>query len=159
MKKKKKKENVKVLDATPYKHLERRIRNLTSENQLLNAERLRLEQELHDLRNEIDRLREPPLVGAVIIDFLDEFKKRALIMSTTGAVFAVNVSLRTKNKKLVPGMFVLLNQRTFAIIEVLNIDSKDIAAIDQFYYGGIYTKLNDLLEKLGKLLLKKCINE
>ena len=37
-------------------HLEKRFRNLETEKQLLDAERLRLEQELNSLRNEIDRL-------------------------------------------------------------------------------------------------------
>ncbi|MFX1307787.1 MAG: hypothetical protein ACFFBF_15050 [Promethearchaeota archaeon] len=38
--------------------LEKRLRNLETEKQLLDAERLRLEQQLHSLRNEIDRLRD-----------------------------------------------------------------------------------------------------
>lgn len=100
------------------RHLEKRLRNLETEKQLLDAERLRLEQELHSLRNEIDRLREPPLVSATIIDFLDE-KGRAIVKSSTGPSFVVNTSRKVKNEKLVPGMRVALNQRTFAIMEVL----------------------------------------
>ena len=100
------------------RHLEKRLRNLETEKQLLDAERLRLEQELHSLRNEIDRLREPPLVSATIIDFLDE-KGRAIVKSSTGPSFVVNTSRKVKNEKLTPGMRVALNQRTFAIMEVL----------------------------------------
>lgn len=100
------------------RHLEKRLRNLETEKQLLDAERLRLEQELHSLRNEIDRLREPPLVSATIIDFLDE-KGRAIVKSSTGPSFVVNSSRKVKNEKLAPGMRVALNQRTFAIMEVL----------------------------------------
>ena len=100
------------------RHLEKRLRNLETEKQLLDAERLRLEQELHSLRNEIDRLREPPLVSATIIDFLDD-KGRAIVKSSTGPSFVVNASRKVKNEKLVPGMRVALNQRTFAIMEVL----------------------------------------
>ena len=37
------------------RHLEKRLRNLETENQLLDAERLRLEQLVNSLRNEIDR--------------------------------------------------------------------------------------------------------
>ena len=37
------------------RHLEKRLRNLETENQLLDAERLRLEQLVNTLRNEIDR--------------------------------------------------------------------------------------------------------
>ncbi len=100
------------------RHLEKRLRNLETEKQLLDAERLRLEQELHSLRNEIDRLREPPLVSATIIDFLDE-KGRAIVKSSTGPSFVVNTSRKVKNGKLTPGMRVALNQRTFAIMEIL----------------------------------------
>jgi len=100
------------------RHLEKRLRNLETEKQLLDAERLRLEQELHSLRNEIDRLREPSLVSATIIDFLDE-KGRAIVKSSTGPSFVVNSSRKVKNEKLAPGTRVALNQRTFAIMEVL----------------------------------------
>lgn len=100
------------------RHLEKRLRNLETEKQLLDAERLRLEQELHSLRNEIDRLREPPLVSATIIDFIDD-KGRAIVKSSTGPSFVVNASRKVKNEKLTPGRRVALNQRTFAIMEVL----------------------------------------
>ncbi|UCD02540.1 MAG: proteasome-activating nucleotidase [Promethearchaeota archaeon] len=119
-KEKKKKEDGKDGEylITYTRHLEKRLRNLETEKQLLDAERLRLEQELHSLRNEIDRLREPPLVSATIIDFLDE-KGRAIVKSSTGPSFVVNSSRKVKNEKLTSGMRVALNQRTFAIMEVL----------------------------------------
>jgi len=118
---KKKKEETKDGEylITYTRHLEKRLRNLETEKQLLDAERLRLEQELHSLRNEIDRLREPPLVSATIIDILDENKGRAIVKSSTGPSFVVNASRKVKNEKLNPGMRVALNQRTFAIMEVL----------------------------------------
>ena len=100
------------------RHLEKRLRNLETEKQLLDAERLRLEQELHSLRNEIDRLREPPLVSATIIDLLND-KGRAIVKSSTGPSFVVNSSRKVKNANLRPGTRVALNQRTFAIMEVL----------------------------------------
>jgi len=101
------------------RHLEKRLRNLETEKQLLDAERLRLEQELHSLRNEIDRLREPPLVSATIIDVLDDSKGRVIVKSSTGPSFVVNASRKVKNEKLNPGLRVALNQRTFAIMEIL----------------------------------------
>lgn len=118
---KKKKEETKDGEylITYTRHLEKRLRNLETEKQLLDAERLRLEQELHSLRNEIDRLREPPLVSATIIDILDESKGRAIVKSSTGPSFVVNASRKVKNEKLNPGMRVALNQRTFAIMEIL----------------------------------------
>ena len=100
------------------RHLEKRLRNLETEKQLLDAERMRLEQELNGLRNEIDRLREPPLVSATIIDLLDENGK-VIVKSSTGPSFVVNASRKVKDEKLTPGMRVALNQRTFAIMEIL----------------------------------------
>jgi proteasome regulatory subunit len=119
--KEKKKEEIKDEQyiITYTRHLEKRLRNLETEKQLLDAERLRLEQELHSLRNEIDRLREPPLVSASVIDILDEKTGRAIVKSSTGPSFVVNTSRKVKNEKITPGMRVALNQRTFAIMEVL----------------------------------------
>ena len=145
------------------RHLEKRLRNLETEKQLLDTERLRLEQELHSLRNEIDRLREPPLVSATIIDFIDD-KGRAIVKSSTGPSFVVNASRKVKNEKLTPGMRVALNQRTFAIMEVLPtkldpfvkgmevIDSiPDISYVD---VGGLEDQLQEVRETV-ELPLKK----
>jgi len=165
IKEKKKKEEGKDGEylITYTRHLEKRLRNLETEKQLLDAERLRLEQELHSLRNEIDRLREPPLVSATIIDFLDE-KGRAIVKSSTGPSFVVNTSRKVKNEKLAPGTRVALNQRTFAIMEVLPtkldpfvkgmevIDSiPDISYVD---VGGLEEQLLEVRECV-ELPLKK----
>ncbi|HEY0089043.1 MAG TPA: AAA family ATPase, partial [Candidatus Lokiarchaeia archaeon] len=101
------------------RHLEKRLRNLETEKQLLDAERLRLEQELLSLRNEIDRLKEPPLVSATLIDVLDENKGRSIVKSSTGPSFIVNACRKVKEEKLTSGSKVALNQRTFAIMEIL----------------------------------------
>ena len=120
IKEKKKREDTKDGEylITYTRHLEKRLRNLETEKQLLDAERMRLEQELNGLRSEIDRLREPPLVSATVIDLLDETGK-VIVKSSTGPSFVVNASRKVKNEKLTPGMRVALNQRTFAIMEVL----------------------------------------
>ncbi len=146
------------------RHLEKRLRNLETEKQLLDAERLRLEQELHSLRNEIDRLREPPLVTATVIDILDEVKGRAIVKSSTGPSFVVNSSRKVKNEKLTSGLRVALNQRTFAIMEILPtkldpfvkgmevIDSvPDISYSD---IGGLEEQLQEVRETV-ELALKK----
>jgi proteasome regulatory subunit len=146
------------------RHLEKRLRNLETEKQLLDAERLRLEQELHSLRNEIDRLREPPLVSATIIDILDEHKGKAIVKSSTGPSFVVNASRKVKNEELNPGLRVALNQRTFAIMEILPtkldpfvkgmevIDSiPDISYSD---VGGLEEQLQEVRETV-ELPLKK----
>jgi proteasome regulatory subunit len=99
------------------RHLERRLRSLETEKQLLETERLRLDKELHNLRNELDRLRQPPLIGAVITDILDDY--RAVVKSSTGPSFVVNVSRKLNEPNLESGMRVALNQRNFAVVELL----------------------------------------
>lgn len=111
------------------RHLEKRLRNLETEKQLLDAERLRLEQELLSLKNEIDRLKEPPLVSATLIDVLDENKGRSIVKSSTGPSFIVNACRKVKEEKLTSGSKVALNQRTFAIMEILP------AKLDPFVKG------------------------
>ncbi|MFX0018379.1 MAG: proteasome-activating nucleotidase [Promethearchaeota archaeon] len=145
------------------RHLEKRLRNLETEKQLLDAERIRLEQELHSLRNEIDRLREPPLVSATIIDLLDD-KGRAIVKSSTGPSFVVNMSRKVKNEKLSPGMRVALNQRTFAIMEVLptKLDPfvKGMEVVDSIPdisyqdVGGLNQQLQEVRETVELPLLK-----
>ncbi|MHA1734260.1 MAG: proteasome-activating nucleotidase [Promethearchaeota archaeon] len=99
------------------RHLERRLRKLETEKQLLDAERLRLERELHAQRNELDRLRQPPLIAATILDILED--GRTIVKSTTGPQFVVNVTKRLKAKNLQAGTRVALNQRTFAVVDAL----------------------------------------
>ncbi len=128
---------------TCMRHMEKRLRNLETEKQLLDAERLRLEQDLHSLRNEIDRLREPPLLGGIVIAVKDD--DRYAVRSSTGTFYVVNVSRRAKQKKLEPGTFVLLNQRTFAIMDTIDIDLDTYRKISRVIYTG-----ENLLEQITK---------
>jgi proteasome regulatory subunit len=98
------------------RHLEKKVRSLETEKQLIDAERVRLERELHSLRTEIEKARQPPLIAAQIIDILED--GRAVVKSSTGPNFIVYVS-KSLPKSLFPGARVALNQRTFAIVEVL----------------------------------------
>ncbi|MCP4762315.1 MAG: proteasome-activating nucleotidase [archaeon] len=99
------------------RHLEKRLRSLETEKQLLETERLRQDKELHTLRNELDRLRQPPLIGATITDIFEDH--RAIVKSSTGPSFIVNISRKIKVDELEPGMRVALNQRNFAVVEPL----------------------------------------
>ena len=145
------------------RHLEKRLRNLETEKQLLDAERLRLEQELNSLRNEIDRLREPPLVSATVIDMLEDTGK-VIVKSSTGPSFVVNPSRKVKNENLTPGMRVALNQRTFAIMEILptKLDPfvKGMEVIDEIPdisyedVGGLSDQIQEVRETVELPLLK-----
>jgi len=99
------------------RHLERKVRSLETEKQLLDAERIRLEREIHAIRMELERLRQPPLITATVADVLED--GRVIVKSSTGPHFVVHVALNVPKDKLVPGARVALNQRTFSLIEVL----------------------------------------
>jgi len=144
------------------RHLERRLRSLETEKQLLESERLRLDKKLHALQAELDRLRQPPLITATITDILSG--GRAMVKSTTGPVFVVNVSRKLKVDKLEPGMRVALNQRTFAVVEVLpeSLDPlvqgmeviENVPDIDYSDIGGLSEQINEIRETVELPLLK-----
>ncbi|MBD3354195.1 MAG: proteasome-activating nucleotidase [Candidatus Lokiarchaeota archaeon] len=143
------------------RHLERRLRSLETEKQLLETERLRLDKELHTLRTELDRLRQPPLIGATITDILQDH--RAIVKSSTGPQFVVNVSRKLKTKKFEAGQRVALNQRTFAIVEILPestdplVQGMEIESIPDVTYsdiGGLEEQLNEIREAVELPLLK-----
>ena len=106
-------------------HLDKRFKNFGTEKQIFLAEISQLEEKLRNYKKEVDRLREPPLVAAVIVS-VNEEKGRATIISSTGPMFVVNISQRLRNQKLENGMFVGLNQRTFAIMEILSITKEEV---------------------------------
>ncbi len=98
--------------------LERDVGRLETEKQFLEGERIRLQREIHNLRAEIDRLRTPPLLVATLLEYIKE-KDMAIIRSSAGPIFLVNVRKNLNRKGLVPGARVALNQRSLAIVDVL----------------------------------------
>ncbi|MHA1933070.1 MAG: hypothetical protein ACW96X_11040 [Promethearchaeota archaeon] len=99
--------------------------NFETERQTFLTEISQLEEKLRNYKREVERLREPPLVAAVIVS-VDEEKGRVTIVSSTGPMFVVNISRRLRNHKLEKGMFVGLNQRTFAIMEILSMTKEEV---------------------------------
>ncbi|MBN2153019.1 MAG: hypothetical protein JW839_16320 [Candidatus Lokiarchaeota archaeon] len=97
------------------RHIERRNRALEAEKQLLDAERSRLERELHSLRNELDRIRQPPLLVAKMKRLLPDGRA---IVNDGIRDYLVNRSLKLQGQ-IKPGQYVALNQRTFAVVEVV----------------------------------------
>lgn len=100
------------------RHLERQARRLEKEKQVVESERLRLQRELNNIRGELNRLRTPPLFAGTLIEMIDD--SRAVVKSSSGPQFIVNVSKKVDEEFLKPNARVALNQRTFAIVEVLN---------------------------------------
>ncbi len=99
------------------RHLERKIRNLETEKQILEAEKIRKDRELKNMRQELDRMKQTPLITGEVIDALTD--DRYVVKSSTGPQFVVSASSRIQKKDLNAGARVALNQRSFSIIEIM----------------------------------------
>ena len=96
-----------------------------SKKQSLLAERVRLENELSNVKKKASRLDEevrilksPPLIVGHLQDVLDD--ERAIVRSSNGTVFQVSINQRIDPSRLKPGTRIALNQDTLSIIEVLH---------------------------------------
>jgi len=112
-------------DESDIKSLESDYRSLQQEAQSLLAERVRLENELSNVKKKASRLDEevrilksPPLIVGHLQDVLDD--ERAIVRSSNGTVFQVSINQRIDPSKLKPGTRIALNQDTLSIIEVLH---------------------------------------
>jgi len=111
-------ENVEKI-ASYIRHLEKKIEEKKIEINLLNNGLTKAEFEVKSLREEINRLSELPLISGHITDILDENNDRAIVDSSPSASFIVRISNRLQKEKLVPGLHVALNQRNYAVMELL----------------------------------------
>lgn len=103
--------------ASYVKRLEERIRGLENERKAVESERARLERELKELRSEFEKLKSPPLVTATVLDVLPD--ERAIVRSSSGPKFLVEVSKFIEEENIQPGTRVGLNQRTLNVMDVL----------------------------------------
>jgi proteasome regulatory subunit len=143
------------------RHLERRLRALETEKQILHAERTRLEKETQTLRTELEKLRQSPLITATIVEILDD--GRAIVKSSTGPNFVVHVSSSIPKERMQPGMRVALNQRSFAVTQELPAsrdpmirameieEAPDVSYLD---IGGLRDQLREIRETVELPLLK-----
>ncbi len=143
------------------RHLERRLRALETEKQILHAECSRLEKETQTLRTELEKLRQSPLITATIVEMLED--GRAIVKSSTGPNFVVHVSSSISSDKLQSGMRVALNQRSFAVTQELPpsrdplIRAMEIEEKPQVSYadiGGLEEQLTEIQETVEYPLLK-----
>ena len=135
------------------RHLERQKKRLETEKQVVEGERLRLQRELNNLRNEIERLRAPPLFTGHLLEVLD--KQTAVVRSTTGPTMIVSISKKVDLKDLRPNVRVALNQRSFAIVDVLPeshdplvraMEIEERPAVSYMDIGGLKEQIQELKE-------------
>lgn len=92
------------------RYLEQRVQEMEAEISLLRRE-------IKYYKQEIDKLMAPPLIEGILLEILDEDK--AVVKSTTGPNLIVSISGNIDRGKLLPGMYIALNQRGSAIVDVL----------------------------------------
>ncbi|MEM1689018.1 MAG: proteasome-activating nucleotidase [Candidatus Hadarchaeales archaeon] len=141
--------------------LEQRIRELEREKREFEARCLRLEKEIASLRNELRRLQTPPLLTATLVDLLED--GRAIVRSSAGPSFIVPVHGFINHKDLKPGARVALNQRTYAVVEVLPskkdpyVLGMEVEEAPQVTYndiGGLEEQIREIREAVELPLLK-----
>ncbi len=142
-------------------HLERQARQLETEKQMVESERLRLQREVNNLKVELERLRSPPLFMGYIVEVLDN--KTAVVRSTTGPNLVVTISRHVEIKDLIPDTRVALNQRTFAIVNILPTTQDPMVQKMELLerptetfkdIGGLSSQIQELKETVELPLLK-----
>lgn len=144
------------------RQLEERIRGLENERGAIESERARLERELKDLRSEFEKLKSPPLVAGTILDILPNAK--AIVQSSSGPKFLVEVSKFIDEEDLKPGTRVGLNQRTLNVMDVLPaekdplVKGMEIEEIPEVTYndvGGLEDQIQEIKETVELPLTAK----
>ncbi|NHJ39537.1 MAG: proteasome-activating nucleotidase [Asgard group archaeon] len=143
------------------RHLERKIRTLETEKQLIDNERMRMEREIASMRNDLEQMKRSPLITGTIVDALDD--GRAVVRSSSGPSFVVNVIKSIKKDLLKPNSRVALNQRNFAIVEVLPqqkdpmvsaMEVEDRPSVSYEDVGGLEEQILELRETVELPLIK-----
>jgi len=151
-------------DTSYLKYLENKIRKTSNDNQLLKEQLSKVGYKVNDLRSETDRFCELPLLSGTITDLLDEENNRAIVNCPPNSSYVVRISNKLKKEKLNPGLHVALNNRNYAIMEILPsnfnpfIRGMEIvnAPIDVSYndIGGLDHQIQEIKE-IVELSLKK----
>jgi len=143
------------------RHLERKIRTLETEKQLIDNERMRMEREIASMRNDLEQMKRSPLITGTIVDVLDN--NRAVVRSSSGPSFVVNVIKSISKDLLKSNARVALNQRNFAIVEVLPqqkdpmvsaMEVEDRPTVSYADVGGLEEQILELRETVELPLTK-----
>ena len=137
------------------------LQNAETEKRYSESELFRLQKDISRLRNELERLKSPPLIIGSIKDVLPNNK--VVVKSSTGPDFVVSVSEYVPEKDLIVGSRVSLNKQTLSVMEVLPspvdpvvsgaeiIDKPDITYAD---VGGLKQQMLELREAVEDPLLR-----
>ena len=93
------------------------LQTAETEKRYSESELFRLQKDIARLRNELERLKSPPLIIGSIKDVLPN--NRVVVKSSTGPDFVVSVSEYVPEADLIPGARVSLNKQTLSVMDVL----------------------------------------
>ena len=137
------------------------LQNAETEKRYSESELFRLQKDIARLRNELERLKSPPLIIGSLRDVLPN--NRVVVKSSTGPDFVVSVSEYVNEDDLLPGARVSLNKQTLSVMDVLPapldpvvsgaeiIDKPDITYDD---IGGLKQQMIELREAVEDPLLR-----
>lgn len=137
------------------------LQNAETEKRYSESELFRLQKDISRLRNELERLKSPPLIIGSLRDVLPN--NRVVVKSSTGPDFMVSVSEYVPQEDLIPGSRVSLNKQTLAVMDVLPapldpvvsgaeiIDKPEITYED---IGGLKQQMVELREAVEDPLLR-----
>ena len=110
------KEQIKILEERNVK-LMSELQSAETDKRHSEAELFRVQKDLSRLRNEMERIKAPPLIVATLRDILPD--NRVVVKSSTGPDFVVTVSEYCPPEDLIPGSRVALNKQTLSLMNVL----------------------------------------
>ncbi len=113
-------------DASIDRDLERYLRYLEKSVRELQVEKKSLMDELGQCRIELEKMLQPPLVEATVIDLLPD--GRVIVKSSTGPNLIVNISSKIDPRDLRPGISVALSNRGSEIVEILGFREDPLVA-------------------------------
>ena len=137
------------------------LQNAETEKRYSESELFRLQKDITRLRNELERLKSPPLIIGSLRDVLPNH--RAVVKSTTGPDFVVSVSSYVPDEDLIVGSRVSLNKQTLSIMDVLPssidpvVSGAEIVEKPNITYddiGGLKTQMMELREAVEDPLLR-----
>jgi proteasome regulatory subunit len=131
------------------------IKTLESERKYLESELMRTKNKLSGLQTELGRIKSPPLIIGQIVDLLVD--GRAVVKSTTGPRFVVQVANFIEDEELDIGTRVAMNKDSLCIISILPSSKDPIIGsaeviespdVDFKGVGGLMAQINELKETI-----------
>ncbi|MHA1168402.1 MAG: proteasome-activating nucleotidase [Candidatus Hodarchaeales archaeon] len=153
-------EDTEFISNSYYRALEQKIATLRNERKVLIRQRNEYQKKMNEAKNELNRLRKPPLLVGTLVEIVNE--DQAIIKSSTGPTFIVQITRDVNRGKLLPGTQVALNQRTFSLVKTLStnydplvrgMEIEEKPEVDYTDIGGLDEQILALSEAIELSLL------